>query len=362
MARKILFWAPALAALAVTACVTSPTGRRQLSLVSESSGHRRIGGSLYGAARAAAQRGQARNGRAGDAARRSDHRAFGRSGDRHASRNGRLAVERRRDRRPRDGQRLVHGRRPNGGLYGPSRASSIRPTTSSRRCWPTRSATRLRTTRPNACPSRSRRRPASHWPGPSPTTAPEGGPKRGGDRGPARDPAAEQPQRRNGSRRDRHRARRQGRLQPPNAALTLWRKMEAAAGSGPPQFMSTHPSPVESSGKARGARAADDGVLQPGSRRRADAPGHQRRRGPLTAVARGACARRRRPSTRSPAVRSRLQVDGTEPGTIEFRALCGLSGGSRDLSSVPGRPAQKMSSWPGCRTKSVTGQTLFWKH
>jgi predicted Zn-dependent protease len=30
----------------------------------------------------------------------------------------------------------------------------------------------------------------------------------------------------------------------PNAALTLWRKMEAAAGSGPPQFMSTHPSPA----------------------------------------------------------------------------------------------------------------------
>ena len=30
----------------------------------------------------------------------------------------------------------------------------------------------------------------------------------------------------------------------PNAALTLWRKMEAAGGSGPPQFMSTHPSPA----------------------------------------------------------------------------------------------------------------------
>jgi predicted Zn-dependent protease len=30
----------------------------------------------------------------------------------------------------------------------------------------------------------------------------------------------------------------------PNAALSLWRKMEAAAGSGPPQFMSTHPSPA----------------------------------------------------------------------------------------------------------------------
>jgi predicted Zn-dependent protease len=30
----------------------------------------------------------------------------------------------------------------------------------------------------------------------------------------------------------------------PNAALTLWRKMEAAAGAGPPQFLSTHPSPA----------------------------------------------------------------------------------------------------------------------
>jgi predicted Zn-dependent protease len=30
----------------------------------------------------------------------------------------------------------------------------------------------------------------------------------------------------------------------PNAALTLWRKMEAAGGSGPPQFLSTHPSPA----------------------------------------------------------------------------------------------------------------------
>ena len=30
----------------------------------------------------------------------------------------------------------------------------------------------------------------------------------------------------------------------PNAALTLWQKMQAAAGSGPPQFLSTHPSPA----------------------------------------------------------------------------------------------------------------------
>jgi predicted Zn-dependent protease len=30
----------------------------------------------------------------------------------------------------------------------------------------------------------------------------------------------------------------------PNAALSLWRKMEAVAGSGPPQFLSTHPNPA----------------------------------------------------------------------------------------------------------------------
>jgi predicted Zn-dependent protease len=30
----------------------------------------------------------------------------------------------------------------------------------------------------------------------------------------------------------------------PNAAISLWRKMEATGGSGPPQFMSTHPSPA----------------------------------------------------------------------------------------------------------------------
>jgi predicted Zn-dependent protease len=29
----------------------------------------------------------------------------------------------------------------------------------------------------------------------------------------------------------------------PNAAVTLWEKMAAASGAGPPQFMSTHPSP-----------------------------------------------------------------------------------------------------------------------
>jgi predicted Zn-dependent protease len=29
----------------------------------------------------------------------------------------------------------------------------------------------------------------------------------------------------------------------PNAAVTLWEKMGAASGAGPPQFMSTHPSP-----------------------------------------------------------------------------------------------------------------------
>jgi predicted Zn-dependent protease len=30
----------------------------------------------------------------------------------------------------------------------------------------------------------------------------------------------------------------------PNAAVTLWEKMGAAGGEGPPQFMSTHPSPT----------------------------------------------------------------------------------------------------------------------
>jgi predicted Zn-dependent protease len=30
----------------------------------------------------------------------------------------------------------------------------------------------------------------------------------------------------------------------PNAAVTLWQKMAAASGQGPPQFMSTHPSPA----------------------------------------------------------------------------------------------------------------------
>jgi predicted Zn-dependent protease len=30
----------------------------------------------------------------------------------------------------------------------------------------------------------------------------------------------------------------------PNAAMTLWQKMAAASGEGPPQFMSTHPSPA----------------------------------------------------------------------------------------------------------------------
>ena len=35
MVRKLVLWVPALVALTATACVVSPTGRRQLSLVSE---------------------------------------------------------------------------------------------------------------------------------------------------------------------------------------------------------------------------------------------------------------------------------------------------------------------------------------
>jgi hypothetical protein len=37
MIKNSAFWTPALAVLAVAACATSPTGRRQLSLVSEDS-------------------------------------------------------------------------------------------------------------------------------------------------------------------------------------------------------------------------------------------------------------------------------------------------------------------------------------
>jgi predicted Zn-dependent protease len=30
----------------------------------------------------------------------------------------------------------------------------------------------------------------------------------------------------------------------PNAAISLWEKMESVSGGGPPQFLSTHPSPA----------------------------------------------------------------------------------------------------------------------
>jgi predicted Zn-dependent protease len=38
----------------------------------------------------------------------------------------------------------------------------------------------------------------------------------------------------------------------PNAAATLWEKMSAVGGAGPPQFMSTHPSPGNRQEKLRG--------------------------------------------------------------------------------------------------------------
>jgi predicted Zn-dependent protease len=37
----------------------------------------------------------------------------------------------------------------------------------------------------------------------------------------------------------------------PNAAITLWEKMAAASGEGPPQFMSTHPSPTNRQARLR---------------------------------------------------------------------------------------------------------------
>jgi predicted Zn-dependent protease len=37
----------------------------------------------------------------------------------------------------------------------------------------------------------------------------------------------------------------------PNAAVTLWEKMGAASGEGPPQFMSTHPSPTNRQARLR---------------------------------------------------------------------------------------------------------------
>jgi predicted Zn-dependent protease len=37
----------------------------------------------------------------------------------------------------------------------------------------------------------------------------------------------------------------------PNAAATLWEKMGAVGGEGPPQFMSTHPSPANRQARLR---------------------------------------------------------------------------------------------------------------
>jgi predicted Zn-dependent protease len=57
----------------------------------------------------------------------------------------------------------------------------------------------------------------------------------------------------------------------PNAALSLWRKMEAAAGSGPPQFLSTHPSPANRQEKLA---ALAPQMMAYYNQARGDAPSH----------------------------------------------------------------------------------------
>ncbi len=57
----------------------------------------------------------------------------------------------------------------------------------------------------------------------------------------------------------------------PNAAVRLWQKMEQAAGSGPPQFLSTHPSPANRQEKLA---ALAPQMMAYYNRARGDAPSH----------------------------------------------------------------------------------------
>ena len=57
----------------------------------------------------------------------------------------------------------------------------------------------------------------------------------------------------------------------PNAALSLWQKMQAAAGSGPPQFLSTHPSP---SNRQERLAALAPQMMAYYNQARGDAPSH----------------------------------------------------------------------------------------
>lgn len=57
----------------------------------------------------------------------------------------------------------------------------------------------------------------------------------------------------------------------PNAAMSLWQKMQQAAGSGPPQFLSTHPSP---SNRQERLAALAPQMMAYYNQARGDAPSH----------------------------------------------------------------------------------------
>jgi hypothetical protein len=277
MARKTLLWAPTLAALAVTACVTSPTGRRQLSLVPEQTA---IGAS---AEAYTAQLAQLRS-------------------------EGKLVTESRVTRRV-DAitERLVAqaiAMRPETADWKWSVAVIDDPEMINAWCMaggrmavytglldkldPTDDelAQVLAHEISHALANHTAERM-------SVAIATQAGVALAGavadDRPEAAQSAAaiaaqlaiQLPQCRDGSRRDRHRARRQGRLRPERR-----RDVVAENGGGGrvrSPAIHEHPSePGESAGKACGTRAADDGLLQRGSPRPGDAPRCQRRRGPLT--------------------------------------------------------------------------------